>query len=57
MPRTFPRSKHVNISYKEPGACAAIKDMRIATQHNICAANQERRKSNNGAAIARNPTR
>jgi hypothetical protein len=43
-PRTFPRSKHVILrSYERAfGACAANQEMHIATQHNICAANQER---------------
>jgi hypothetical protein len=42
MSRTFPRSKHANLSYERAyGTCAANQEMHIATQHNICAANQD----------------
>ena len=41
-PRTFPRSKHLNISYETAfGAYAAKQEIDVATQHNICAANQD----------------
>ena len=41
-PRTFPRSKHLNISYERaPGAYAANQEIDVAAQYNICAANQE----------------
>jgi hypothetical protein len=41
-PRTFPRSKHLNISYKRAfGAYTANQEIDVATQHNICAANQD----------------
>jgi hypothetical protein len=35
--------KHANLSYERAfGACAANQEMHIATQKNICEANQER---------------
>jgi hypothetical protein len=41
-PRTFPRSKHLNISYERAFcACAANQEMHIVSQHNIFAANQD----------------
>jgi hypothetical protein len=41
-PRTFPRSKHLNLSYERAfGAYAANQEIEVATQHNICAANQD----------------
>jgi len=41
-PRTFPRSKHLNLSYELAfGAYTANKEIDVATQHNICAANQD----------------
>jgi hypothetical protein len=41
-PRTFPRSKHLNLSYERAfGASAANQEMHIATQHKICVANQD----------------
>jgi hypothetical protein len=41
-PRTFPRSKHLKLSYERSfGAYAANKVIDVATQHNICAANQD----------------
>ena len=41
-PRTFPRSKHLNLSYEwEFGAYTANQEIDVATQHNICAANQD----------------
>ena len=41
-PRTFPRSKHLNLSYERAfGAHAANREIDVATQHNICAANQD----------------
>jgi hypothetical protein len=45
MPSTFPRSKHLNISYEQAfGAYAANQKMHIATQHNICVTNQDTAK-------------
>jgi hypothetical protein len=41
-PRTLPRSKHLNISYeREFGAYSANQEIDVATQHNICASNQD----------------
>jgi hypothetical protein len=41
-PRTFPRSKHLNLSYEQAfGAYAANQEIDVATQHSICAANQD----------------
>jgi hypothetical protein len=41
-PSTFPRSKHLNLSYKQAfGACEANQVIHIATQHIICEANQD----------------
>ena len=41
-PRTFPRSKHLNLSYERAfGAYAANQEIDVATQRNICAANQK----------------
>ena len=41
-PRTFPRSKHLNLSYERAfGAYAANQEIDVATQHRICAANQD----------------
>jgi hypothetical protein len=41
-PRTFPRSKHLNLSYERAfGAYTANQEIDVATQHNICAANQD----------------
>jgi hypothetical protein len=41
-PRTFPRSKHLNLSYERAfGAYAANQEIDVATQHNIFAANQD----------------
>ena len=41
-PRTFPRSKHLNLSYERAfGAYSANQEIVVATQHNICAANQD----------------
>jgi hypothetical protein len=41
-PRIFPRSKHLNLSYERAfGAYAANQEIEVATQHNICAANQD----------------
>jgi hypothetical protein len=41
-PRTFPRSKHGNLSYEQAlGACAANQEMQIVALRNICAANQD----------------
>jgi hypothetical protein len=40
-PRTFPRSKHLNLSYERAfGAYGANQEVDVAAQHNICAANQ-----------------
>jgi hypothetical protein len=45
MPRTFPRSKYVNLSYERGfGACAANQEMHIAAQQNIFTANKETAK-------------
>jgi hypothetical protein len=42
MSRTFPRSKHANLSYEQAhGTCAANQEMHITTQQNICSANQD----------------
>jgi hypothetical protein len=42
MSRTFPRSKHLNLSYERAfGAYAANQEIDVATQQNICAANQD----------------
>jgi hypothetical protein len=41
-PRTFPRSKHLNLSYERAfGAYAANQEIDVATQQKICAANQD----------------
>ena len=41
-PRTFPGSKHLNLSYERAfGAYTANQEIDVATQHNICAANQD----------------
>jgi hypothetical protein len=41
-PRTFLRSKHLNLSYKRAfGAYTANQEIDVATQHNICVANQD----------------
>jgi hypothetical protein len=41
-PRTFPRSKHLNLSYERAfGAYSANQKIDVATQHNICEANQD----------------
>jgi len=41
-PRTFPRSKHLNLTYERAfGAHTANQEIDVATQHNICAANQD----------------
>ena len=41
-PHSFPRSKHLNLNYERAfGACSANQEIDVATQHNICAANQE----------------
>jgi hypothetical protein len=41
-PRTIPRSKHLNLSYERAfGAYTANQEIDVATQHNICAANQD----------------
>jgi hypothetical protein len=42
MPHSFPRSKHLNLSYERAfGAHAANQEIDVATQHNICTANQD----------------
>jgi hypothetical protein len=41
-PRTFPRSKHLDISYERAfGAYEANQEIQIATQHHICTANHD----------------
>jgi hypothetical protein len=41
-PHTFPRSKHLNLSYERAfGAYAANQEIDVATQQKICAANQD----------------
>jgi len=41
-PRTIPRSKHLYVSFERAfGAYAANQEIDVATQHNICAANQD----------------
>jgi hypothetical protein len=41
-PRTFPRSKHLNLSYERAfGAYAANQEIDVATQRNILEANQD----------------
>jgi hypothetical protein len=41
-PRTFPRSKHLNLSYERAfGAYSANQEIDVATQRNICVANQD----------------
>jgi hypothetical protein len=41
-PRTFPRSKPLNLSFERAfGAYTANQDIDVATQHNICPANQD----------------
>jgi len=41
-PRTFQRSKHFNLSYERAfGAYTANQEIDVATQQNICAANQD----------------
>jgi hypothetical protein len=41
-PHSFPRSNHLNLSHKRAfGAYAANQETDVATQHNICAANQD----------------
>jgi hypothetical protein len=41
-PRSFQRSKHLNLSYERAfGASVANQEFGVATQHNICAANQD----------------
>jgi len=41
-PRTLPRSKHLNLNYKRAfGAYTANQEIDVATQQNICAANQD----------------
>jgi hypothetical protein len=40
-PHSFPRSKHLNLSYERAfGAYSANQEIDVATQHNICEANQ-----------------
>jgi hypothetical protein len=40
--RTFPRSRHINLSYERAfGAYAANQEIGVAAQYNICAANQD----------------
>jgi hypothetical protein len=40
--RTFPRSKHLNLNYEQAfGAYTANQEIDVATQHNICEANQD----------------
>jgi len=44
-PRTFPRSKHLNLSFERAfGAYTANHDIDVATQHNICVTNQDTAK-------------
>jgi hypothetical protein len=49
-PRTFPRSKHLNLSYERAfGAYPANQEIDVATQHNICAANQNNAEQSTAA--------
>jgi hypothetical protein len=51
MPHSFPRSKHLNISYERAfGAHAANQEIDVATQHNICAANRTQWNTENFCA-------
>jgi hypothetical protein len=53
-PRTFPRSKRLNLSYERAfGAYTANQEIDVATQHNFCAANQKRE---NQTMVPRSPT-
>jgi hypothetical protein len=41
-PRTFPHSKHLNLSYEQAfGAYTANQEIAVATQQNICEVNQD----------------
>ena len=47
-PRTFPRSKHLNLSYERAfGAYAANLEIDVATQNIVCVANHDTAEHSN----------